>query len=210
MVTAPEVCRRRELSVWTHCKCHDCRKQHSRQRKLHRNGKYRRVPGDVAITRIREWVAAGWGPTAIASVCGRSNRWGYDVPTRVTVGPAAAAAIMAADITTATRGYGPAIGAIRRVQALCALGWTIEALADELGVAVGTVQRLRAGASSRVAVTVARSVREGYDRLSMTPGPSARTAAAARSQGCFPPLAWDDIDDPTEQPDPAQVRGMAA
>lgn len=53
-------------------------------------------------------------------------------------------------------------------------------------------------------VTVARwrEVCEVYDRLSMTPGPSAHTAGWAAKRGYAPPLAWDEdsIDDPAARP----------
>ncbi|WP_205859648.1 helix-turn-helix domain-containing protein, partial [Phycicoccus flavus] len=47
-----------------------------------------------------------------------------------------------------------------------------------------------------------REVRDVYDRLSMTPGPSPETRGWAVKLGYAPPLAWDEdtIDDPTATP----------
>ncbi len=90
-----------------------------------------------------------------------------------------------------------AAGTLRRLQALRALGWPETVLAQRLGV-----KRLRLGQGGWVRRRVARAVRELYDELSMTPGPSQRTRARAVRAGLVPPLAWDDdeLDDPGAVP----------
>ncbi|WP_295694431.1 hypothetical protein, partial [Lapillicoccus sp.] len=55
----------------------------------------------------------------------------------------------------------------------------------------------------RISARAWRQVRQVYDRLSMTPGPSPTARARAAARGYAPPLAWDDdtIDDPRALPD---------
>lgn len=95
-----------------------------------------------------------------------------------------------------------AIGTARRLRALAALGWDLADLADRLGVNTRRVHHLQAMGSPTVYRTTADSVRRVYDALSMTVGPSGKTARIARRNRWPPPLAWDDdtIDNPTARP----------
>ncbi len=96
-------------------------------------------------------------------------------------------------------GHVPRIGAVRRVQALMALGWTHDAIA---AAGAANTSRLVNGGGALMTVERWRDVRDVYDRLSMIPGPSPETRGWARSLGYPPPLAWDEetIDDPTGVP----------
>lgn len=85
-----------------------------------------------------------------------------------------------------------ALGAVRRIQALMAMGWPRyfiirEALGDRGG------SYLRSSYDS-ISVDTHRRIVELYDRLSAKQGPSNITRLRARAKGFAPPLAWDDID----------------
>ncbi len=98
-------------------------------------------------------------------------------------------------------GHVPRVGAARRVQALLALGWPHH----ELGAAGITNSAQIIGApGDLITVHRWRQVRDVYDRLSMTPGPSPETRGWAAKLGYPPPLAWDEesIDDPSATPYP--------
>lgn len=95
----------------------------------------------------------------------------------------------------------PGLGTRRRVRALAAIGWSQPALAERLGVAQQTLAATLASDGSVTART-ARRVQAVYADLEQTSGPSTRSRRHAAAQGWAPPAAWDDIDDPTEQPDP--------
>lgn len=102
----------------------------------------------------------------------------------------------------------PGIGTRRRVQALQAIGWPLQHVADSAGVS----KQALAGsvAAQRVSARVARTLREIYLELENTPGPSERARRHAATKGWAPPAAWDDIDDPSEHPehpDPARGTG---
>ena len=101
----------------------------------------------------------------------------------------------------------PALGPIRRVQALQALGWSAPQIAKRAGINYRHIYNLHRHETVYTS-TLAR-IERAYDELSMELPPetttgeriSARRARNhARRQGWPPPLAWDDIDDPHEGP----------
>ena len=103
----------------------------------------------------------------------------------------------------------PTLGSQRRVQALQALGHSRSRIAHEMGYADnGAIGYLmKPTTTTMLAVTAAR-IAEAYERLSMIvpTGPHAdRARTWAKRHGYAPPLAWDDIDDPHEEP--SGVRG---
>lgn len=107
-------------------------------------------------------------------------------------------------------GHLPRLGAARRVQALLAIGWRHQDLAA--AGATGTPRILNCP-GHLVTATTWRQVRDVYDQLCMTHGPSATTRQTARARGYPPPLAWDDqtIDDPRAEPaHAAQPRACSA
>lgn len=172
-----------------------------RMAKLARHGYYRRVsPADAwaVLDRLR---AAGWSCTAIASATGiptstiskalkRGQAWQW--------GAHHAAAIV--NHGDPTEGQIGTTGSTRRLRALAALGWTLDALADHTGVGFTTLAAVRAGTTTRLGVALAATIDRAYAELSMIPGGSAPARAYAAGQGWVPPLAWDDIDDPGERP----------
>lgn len=96
------------------------------------------------------------------------------------------------------------IGAGRRVQALRAIGWDCEALAEQLDIHPSDIPRV----SARPFITYEKwlRIRDGYERLSMTRGPSKRAAANAERQKWVLPMEWEgyDIDDPRVKPKKAR------
>lgn len=93
-----------------------------------------------------------------------------------------------------------ATGTRRRIQALMALGWPGHAIAGHCGWRTGEAV-FEITRRNWVQRSTAEAVAHVYEHLSMTPGPSAQTRARAARMGWPPPLAWDDIDNPDEQPD---------
>lgn len=101
----------------------------------------------------------------------------------------------------------PDTGTVRRLRALCALGYTCADLAPHLGVTAGRVSQITAGRQQQVTRDTATAVRRLYDQFSMQlPDHPAwllgRTRRTAAAKGWVPPLAWDDheIDDPDARP----------
>lgn len=103
----------------------------------------------------------------------------------------------------------PGIGAQRRVQALVAIGYTFRDISERLGLGHDRARQIAVLERKYIRTTTAENVRNLYDALSMTPAPDGWHAsyarAVARRNGWAPPLAWDDIDNPDENP-----RGLRA
>jgi hypothetical protein len=86
----------------------------------------------------------------------------------------------------------------RRFEALMALGWPRGEIYRRMGYSDSSwIDR---DDRERVSAAVFAKVCAVYDELSMQVGPSQQTRSFARNRGYAPPLAWDDIDDPDEQP----------
>lgn len=105
-----------------------------------------------------------------------------------------------------------ATGTRRRVQALVALGWSVQSIADRSGIDRQILDRLVMGRWFTTGRTV-RQVREIYDALSSTTPPetnqrerisASRARRRAEAEGWLLPAWWDDdtIDDPAADPTP--------
>lgn len=105
-------------------------------------------------------------------------------------------------------------GSRRRIHALQRIGWSAEALSARLGHSRAWLNvTLNRDASRGINQTTAAAITALYEELCMTPGPSDITRRRAIAAGWAPPLAWDDIDDPAEQPkgvlrSPAPTNGI--
>lgn len=205
-----QTCIRRPNATWTSCTCPPCRQERARTVNLYRLGRIPPTPSQEAWAVVDHLIDdLDWTRGAVASACGlpertiagaierraagRSSRW-----TR----PTARAILGRAKWPT--QGQIGATGSTRRLRALAAIGWTVGDVAAHAGVSPMTVSVLRSGGgrTRRVNAGIAAAVRDVYDALSMTPGPSQVAASAAARDGWVPPLAWDDdeIDDPTATP----------
>lgn len=103
----------------------------------------------------------------------------------------------------------PAHGAVRRLQALLAMGWTSADLATHLGVTPSRVSQITANRAEKVTRDTDAAARRVYALLSMRiPDPHrpawvvARQRRLCASKGWAVPLAWDDhaLDDPNGRP----------
>ncbi|MGW0043455.1 helix-turn-helix domain-containing protein [Rhodococcus sp. NPDC003348] len=129
--------------------------------------------------------------------------------------PRVAAAIMRANhIPHPRQQFVLPIGAVRRVHALQALGWPAATIADRVGIAHRDIRGLTD--RRHIAYRKWAAIRDVYEELSGTPGPSMATIAKVATLGYLPPLEWEgvDIDDPRRAPQalkrPAGERFQAA
>lgn len=99
------------------------------------------------------------------------------------------------------------LGLQRRIQALMAIGWTQTEMETRSELGRGTLSHILRD-RQMVRMSLARKVSAIYETLSATPGPHNRTKILARKKGWAPPLAWDDIDDPSEVPDVGVNRAL--
>jgi len=168
-------------------------------------GQTRYVDAEPTRSRLAELTAAHVPLRALGRACGLSDTGVKAIlaGTRSQVQHETAnrvARVCLRDIySEQATGHVPKIGAVRRVHALMAMGWSHQQLE---AAGVPNTARLLSGTGHLVTVERWRDVCEVFDRLSMTPGPSPETRGWARARGYAPPLAWDDdsIDDPTARP----------
>lgn len=178
-------------------------------------GQTRYVDAEPTRSRLAELTAAHVPVRALGRACGLSDTGVKAIlaGTRTQVQQETAtrvARICLRDIySDQATGHVPKIGAVRRVHALMAMGWSHHQLE---AAGVPNTARLLSGLGHLVTVERWREVCEVYDRLSMTPGPSPETRGWARARGYAPPLAWDEdsIDDPTARPDGELSKGRGA
>lgn len=202
-------CIRRPTSTWTACRCPDCEPLRRRTFKLYRAGRITPVPSERAWQRLDTWLTAGYTPAWIASASGLGVETVQHLSTRSRhargeMSRHNARALLTTDITTATRGHGPIIGATRRLQALGAMGWSMMEVGRRSGLHYVTLASVQRGAQTSIGARLHHGINAVYDELHMTPGPSTRARLDARRKGWAPPLAWDDIDDPTQAPTGAE------
>src|SRR5690606_32536316 len=111
----------------------------------------------------------------------------------------------------------PSLGTRRRLQALATLGWSIDQLVQHTGLR--DRQPLdRAIHGDTTSAGTARAIRDLYEQLWNTPpvpgnrfeqSTVTRTRNTATKNGWPPPAAWDDPDNPDEQPTAAPAgRGI--
>lgn len=203
------------------CGCCACREAHrvysQGLRKRHVYGRFEAEWVDAADTvgaHVEALLATGWTVTGIMRAAGAGRRsipvpqpYGRSSPSATTIRRDIADRILAIAPNPPPVRSVDATGTRRRLQALAALGWPLDAIAERCGVNRRTLSR--ALADTTVTVTLAARVAAAYDQLSMTRGPSAGTRGRAARRGWAPPLAWDDetIDDPATQPCGLPSRG---
>lgn len=105
----------------------------------------------------------------------------------------------------------PVEGTRRRLQALNAIGWSLNDLGQRLGIhgnGLGFIIRSR----KYVVPETAQKIKALYEELAMLPAPPdnhmvygkgnpvSTVKTRARMKGWVPPLGWDDIDDPYAVP----------
>lgn len=99
-----------------------------------------------------------------------------------------------------------ATGTRRRLQAAAVAGYGCTAVAGLAGLTVRPLQLIRSGQTGRVRVSTAAAVKRVAERLCMSPVVgTARARTWALRRGWVGLLAWNDVDDPREQP-----KGVAA
>lgn len=201
-------CIRRDSTTWTTCSCPPCVVVRARMNKIQASGRYRRVPSEVALTRVERWFDAGYDTSWVASAAGvprrfvESLRVGLRAGHRRNIGALRSRQIMEARIDSASTGRRRATGTTRRLQALAFLGYRLEDITAGTGVPEMCVSKLMRGEQATVLAGPWRAIRDYYDRVGLEFGPSRTPHLKALRRGWVGPLAWDDdvIEDPSARP----------
>lgn len=188
------------------------------------------VDAEPSRRHVRALMDAGMGLKRIVAVSGipQGQLWklmygkkrpdGSQVPSK-RVRPSTEARILAVRLDLADGARVDSIGAVRRLQALVALGWSQSKVANRLGILPANFTPVIQGRRSTITVAHDKAVRALYDDLSMRLPPevewrdkiaAARARNYAKARGWLPPLAWDDdqLDDPECRPAPLRERGL--
>lgn len=202
---------------WYGCRCQRCTRAASRadaERKLARlSGKPRSVPAGPITEHVKALQKRGLSNWQIA----REARVQPNTVRRIGAGQVwvqsgTAEKILSVPLNVrVSAGMVPAVGAIRRVRALYALGHLNRVIVEESGISKDAVCALAAGTFTAIQVATDDAIRAAYDRLSMSTGTSWKTRKLAEANGWAPPLAWDDdtIDDPNAAPQTDAVQPVA-
>lgn len=197
------------------CRCAECRAANSTYAKRRRRqvGYGRWAPlvdAEPSRRHIEMLKASGVGTRRLEETTGvsRSALRKISLGTTKRVTRETAAAILATPPRPAPGSTISGMGAARRLQALAAAGWSCSELARRLGWSVQNLHPIQQGRSGVWLVTheaIDALFRELWDQAPPAGTPHLRGAATrARRQaaraGWLPAMAWDDIDDPDEQP----------
>lgn len=198
------------------CRCTRCTQGNSARanatRRQQAYGRYERRRADVlpVIAHIRYLQGFGYSYERIAAAAGVNSRSVYLANTMQLKFMFARVARAILDVTPnldelpgGTRI--PTRGAVRRLQALATRGWSIAAVAREIG---SDRKRLSHwGSQPQIVLRHHRALAAAYEHLWDAEPPSEgpwdartikRTIARATAAGWAPPLAWDDIDNDPE------------
>lgn len=96
--------------------------------------------------------------------------------------------------------YVLAVGAVRRIRALQAIGWSLGAIAEEAGDKRELIAKV--GSHPRITYARWRQIADVYERLSAHPGSDKRARTWAEKRSWASPMAWEgiDIDHPDSGP----------
>jgi len=169
-------------------------------------GLKRMVSTEVALARIEWLIGQGFNCTSIALAAGLDRGTILNIRSgknalvkRVTEKKILAVRPEMIYARPDRRGYVPAVGAVRRIQALMTMGWRYQDLNARLGFPAEKVQENAAwiGRHKHEAIV------QLYEELWNTPGPAAKgSIKKLLNRGWHKPMAWDDdtIDDPAAEP----------
>jgi hypothetical protein len=108
--------------------------------------------------------------------------------------------IMAADIRAGSAGHCAALVARRRLQALACHGFDTSRLQAVCGVSFVTLASIRRGQTNVITAVRHHQIADLYEQLSGSFGTSTNARARAKALGWVPPMGWDNIEDPAEDP----------
>jgi len=201
-----------EYGYRTHkCRCARCVGAAKRNEYARATGRAGLVPVDrvsALFTRLR---AAGWSNQDIADAAGiDTGKVSKYLLKRVpTIRMSTERSILTADYTRQAPGTRvDGNGTRLRLRALAAMGWRAHDVSERTGIIRTTLAHIAGQDGAGTSAGIRDAVREVYDEVSGTFGPSTRARERALRRGWLPPLALDDdrIDDPDYVPDRSALR----
>lgn len=189
------------------CRCDDClvvsRRYDKRLRLDNQRGIRRLVDPTNARNHVERLVYCGMSRRSIAIAAGYKDGTGLNVIlSRKSIRRETERKILSVSLKNdkANKGWVSSTGAVRRLQALCAMGWKMKIIVDKAGVNPDTISDIRNAKVDRVTERVYEAISNVYEELHMADGGDIRSKRIAERNNWVPPLAWDDIDNPKEKP----------
>lgn len=195
----------RRHNRWQACRCDDCRAAALRTSKSQALRRLRGIPGyvnrETVAAHVRALLAAGWTRVQIADTAkvGRKTVWNVLNSSLATVQTATAQALLALEPADAPD-FRPALGATRRVRALCAMGWPLWWTAAQAGLSETGLRDISSGRTKSVSRERFDAIDGVYRRYAVRLGPSEAAMKTARAKQWVTAAAWNDIDDPKDKP----------
>jgi hypothetical protein len=177
--------------------------------KLKAYGKFDPTYVDATATRehLAELRAAGMGYLSIATQAGLPRKTVAELHHRAKVHRDIEKLILGVDPPSGFDSFVdhalvPAIGTARRLQALTAIGYTMEDLVPYCDIHPDMLRRIRHGSQATIAAKTGRVIDGIFGELQLTRGSSTKAFRYAERRGWALPFAWDEetIDDPDAQP----------
>lgn len=202
------------------CPCRPCRDAENRygkrRRYLNATGRTINVPAEPIAQHLDNLFAAGagWTQLAAATECSSSVLCSIRKRQQPIVRRTVANRILAVqpgDAIPPGRPV-PAIGSIRRIQALLAAGHRCKDIAEASDLDGSTIRILLNDQPDKTTRHVAERLASGYSKLAATPGTFARSLNRATREGWHTIEYWEDvdrIDDPTFDPNARDSRAKA-
>jgi DNA-binding CsgD family transcriptional regulator len=195
--------------TWEPCRCTRCTRAHTKACSLralaHLNGQPPLHPAGPVLDHIKTLNASGMRNDLIARRAGVAASTINYVTRGVTKqmqreNALKILAVLPGDFDDTS--YRPALGSMRRVRALYAIGQNSATIAATAGIDTATVSSIANGHYQQLSGRVDRAIATAYQRLRLTPGTSRNAKRIAQRNNWPSPIAWDgNIDDPTAEPD---------
>lgn len=196
------------------CSCPRCcaaRSKYQRRRNLlNATGRTLMVSAGPATAHLRHLHTEGasWSALRDASGCSGSTISHLIRGRRTLIRRTVETAILRVQLADVLTPWRPvdATGSTRRIHALMAIGHYAYDIAAACDVDKSVIVHLVNQQLTNVRADTADRIRAGYEALYAKPGASVRNRRRAEREGWPSPIAWDgNIDDPTAQPDTADV-----
>lgn len=205
--THARACGRRASGI-SPCRCQPCRAAKARYEKRLRfdaaRGNPRVIDAGPVAEHLRTLRAAGtpWDRICEAGRLSTNSAWKLMTGRQAVILASTAARIFAITPVQGPTAPVAALGSVRRLRALYALGHGPATIVGACGLSRPFVCRLVAGQLDRVTADTAAKIAQAYRVLSMWVGSDARCRNRAARDAWAPPLAWEDnlLDDPDATP----------
>lgn len=195
----------RRHTRWQPCRCNLCRAAALRLAKTQALRRLRGIAGYVdratVAAHVRVLLDAKWDRQEIAEAAGVSRKTVFNVlnSRAATVQITTARALLKVRPEEAPS-WRPALGAMRRVRALSAMGWPLWWTAERAGLSETGIRDICSGRTRVVSRARFEAIDRVYRTHAMKVGPSDAARNTARAKQWVTAAAWNDIDDPKDRP----------